>query len=100
MTESADSPLRVRPQAPGNATPNAPDSTARPNGRTDSYLNLTEEERLAIATMVTEDDTPVDNWFSENSGACSSTRCTPPGKARARAALSLLHPMSAFFVHR
>ena len=65
MTESADSPLRVRPQAPGNATPNAPDSTARPNGRPDSYLNLTEEERLAIATMVTEDDTPVDNWFSE-----------------------------------
>ena len=65
MTESADSPSRVRPPTPGNATPNAPDSTARPNGRTDSYLNLTEEERLAIATMVTEDDTPVDNWFSE-----------------------------------
>ena len=65
MTESADSPSRVRPPTPGNATPNAPDSTARPNGRPDSYLNLTEEERLAIATMVTEDDTPVDNWFSE-----------------------------------
>ena len=66
MTESADSPLKSTPfQATGNATPNAPDSTARPNGRPDSYLNLTEEERLAIATMVTEDDTPVDNWFSE-----------------------------------
>ena len=65
MTESVDSPSRVRPPETRNDAPHEPATTARPNGRPIVRANLSPEDILAIEHMVTEDDTPVDNWFSE-----------------------------------
>ncbi len=65
MTESVDSPSRVDTSATNSAAPPRPAASTRPNGKSVAQANLTKEERLAIEHMVTEDDTPVDNWFSE-----------------------------------
>ena len=50
--------------------------------------------------MVTEDDTPVDNWFSEKQRRLLVDPLYASWQGPGGAALSLLHPMSAFFVHR
>ena len=65
MNESVDSLSRVLPPASGNAAPHEPPGATRPNGRAVTRADLSPEDILAIEHMVTEDDTPVDNWFSE-----------------------------------
>ena len=65
MTESVDYSSRVRPSGTPNDLPHHPAASTRPNGRKLSHADLTPEEVLAIEHMVTEDDTPVDNLFSE-----------------------------------
>ena len=65
MTESVDSPSRVDTSATNSAAPPKPAASTPPNGKSVAQANLTKEEQLAIEHMVTEDDTPVDNWFSE-----------------------------------
>jgi Uma2 family endonuclease len=65
MTESSATAPAAPPPESESAVKDEPTLTTRSNGEAITYATLSPEDILAIENLVTEDDTPVDNSFSE-----------------------------------
>ena len=65
MTESSATAPAAPPPEAESAVQNASAPATRSKGEAITYATLSPEDLLAIENLVTEDDTPVDNLFSE-----------------------------------